>query len=195
MSRVRAPQAGSERHARLPEAYWRQLASVRVPGADQHIDLVLVGPSGVHVVLDDPVQAPHPATVPGVRTGPEDAASRAAAAAAGVVGLLPSRYRDAVLAEVRLRGTADVGMHVGTTLVASPDVLARTWRERQRVLSTSEVVVVSRMLDERLERVDELPPASPWWTRWWSRCLAGAAVLAGTGAAAMALDLVTVPWP
>lgn len=187
MSRVRAPQTGPERHERLPASHWRQLDGVRVPGSDQRLDLVLVGPSGVHIVLDEPAQGRGSASVPSVRTGPEDAAARATVAGAAVAGLLPERYRQAVLPEVRLHGTADVGMLVGTALVASPDVLARTWRERRRVLSTSEVAVVSRLLDERLEIVEDAPAPASWWTRRWTRWVAGAAALAGAGAAAATL--------
>lgn len=196
MSRERARHAVPEHHAQLPAAYWTRLEDVRVPGTLVPIHLVLVGPSGVHVVLDDPGPAEVTTAVPRARTGPEEAARTAAEAAAGVAALLPARYQHTVLPEVRLLGTSEVAVDVGTVLVGSPDVLWQSWRHRTRVLSTSEVAVVAGLLGRRLEPVVEA--SAPTRSRWARsrRWLVGAAALAGAAAVTTwgMPDLASVPW-
>lgn len=185
MSRERARHAAPEHHAQLPAAYWTRLEDVRLPGTREPIDLVLVGPSGVHVVLDDPALPQASTAVPRARTGPEDVARRAADAAAGVALLLPLRYRHTVLPELRLLRSSEVAVDVGAVLVGSPDVLWQAWRHRARVLSTSEVVVVGGLLARSLEpNVEATAPKASRWrrTRPW---LVGAATLAGAAAVTM----------
>lgn len=192
MARERERQVGPAYQAPLPAAYWTRLADVRVPGTAVVIDLVLVGPSGVHVVLDHPDDPLLSTAVPRARSGVEDAMQRAAHASAAVATLLPERYRSAVLAEVCLLGTTGVVLDMGSVLIGSADVLWQTWRHRARVLSTSEVAVVAGLLDRRLERVaDEPPPRRSLWSRSW-RWLTGAAA---AGAAAVSVwGVPEVPW-
>jgi hypothetical protein len=182
-----------QRGEQLPAAYWPQLESVRVPGSPDRIDLVLVGPSGVQVVIDRPerrraVVAPTSDATADL----QDAARRAEAAAAAIAEILPARYRLTVTAAVRLLGDTEVAVTVGGVEAASPDVLRHMWRQRPRVLSTSEAGVVSGLLRQRLE---PCPAASPGrqsrWRGWRTRCLIGASVV--TGAAAVALG-ATSPW-
>lgn len=148
----------------LSSSYWTQLTHVRVPGSDERIDLVLVGPSGVHVVTDRPGQP----TADGHGTPDLDAAARLAAdAAVAVAGLLPERYRNVVSSAVCLPGATEVGVSVGLVLAASPDVLRHTWRHQPRLLSTSEAAALARLLQARL-----LPcpvPVPPRTGRWWRR--------------------------
>lgn len=174
-----------QRVERLPATHWTSLKSVRWPGsADGWIDEVLVGPSGIHVVLDAPLQPA--STAPG---GPdravlEEAAGRAAAAAAAVAELLPDRYRRVVTPAVCLTDAVDVGTEVGAVLAASPGVLRHSWRHRPWVLSTSEVHAVADRLRARLEPFPVEPPhSSPaaWSVR---RRLWLAGVVAAAGAAA-----------
>lgn len=192
MARERERQAQPVHQSQLPAAYWTRLEGVRVPGTAVVIDLVLVGPSGVHVVLDHPDEPLLSTAVPRARSGVEDAMQRAADASAGVAELLPERYRPAVLAEVCLLGTSGVVVDMGAVLVGSGDVLWQAWRHRARVLSTSEVAVVAGLLDRRLERVaDEPPPRRSLWSRSW-RWLTGAAA---AGAAAVSVwGVPEVPW-
>lgn len=185
MARERARHAAPALQAQLPAGYWTRLEDVRLPGTREPIDLVLVGPSGVHVVLDDPGQPPASTAVPRARTGPEDVARRAADAAAGVALLLPVRYRHTVLPEVRLLQSSEVAIDVGAVLVGSPDVLWQAWRHRTRVLSTSEVAVVGGLLARSLEPVEEATVLRPSWWRRPRPWLVGAAALAGAAAATM----------
>jgi hypothetical protein len=151
----------------LPASHWRRYPAVRWPGTtEDRIDEVVVGPSGVHVVLrargDETPQAACP------EGSPVDAASGAADA---VAGLLPARYRDRVHPELRLDDTQDVASRVGRVLLASPPVLEHIWRSGPRVLSTSEVDDLRHRLDAALEPLAvETPPAPRWrWLRWRPR--------------------------
>ena len=151
----------------LPVSHWRRYPAVRRPGTTEgRIDEVVVGPSGVHVVLrargDETQQAAGP------QGSPVDDASGAADA---VAGLLPARYRDRVHPELRLDDTRDVASRVGRVLLASPPVLEHIWRSAPRVLSTSEIDDLRHRLDVALEPlVVETPPVSRWhWLRWRPR--------------------------
>jgi len=151
----------------LPASHWRRYPAVRWPGTTEaRIDEVVVGPSGVHVVLrahgDETQQAGCP------QGSPVDAASGAADA---VAGLLPARYRDRVHPELRLDDTQEVASRVGRVLLASPPVLEHIWRSAPRVLSTSEIDDLRLRLDAALEPLDvETPPVSRWrWLRWRPR--------------------------
>lgn len=165
----------------LPATYWTRIEHVRVPGGTDRIDLVVVGPSGVHVVLDRPgaTDGRSRRTAPGtpeVGAGDlEETVQGATAAAAAVAALLPARYRRVVAPAVCLRGTTASGDTVGTVLAASPDVLRHAWRHGPRVLSTSEATVIAGLLRHRLEPFP-LPPAAGggrWWRRWARRLRPG----------------------
>ena len=127
---------------------------------------MVVGPSGVHVVLGAHGDETEQATCP--EGSPVDAAVRAADA---VARLLPARYRDRVHAELRLDDTRDVATRVGRVLLASPPVLEHIWRSGPRVLSTSEIDDLRHRLDAGLEPLAvETPPVSRWsWLRWRPR--------------------------
>lgn len=175
----------------LPDRYWTRLEERRVPVGPGRIDLVLVGPSGVHVVIDQraDVVADLVAT-----------ARRASAAGAAVADLLPGRYRTAVVTEVRLLGARGRAVEItvesstGTVCAASPDLLEQVWRCRPRVLSTSEAAVVAGLLRERLlpDPVDGRSGLRPWWRRRRVLVAAGLAT-AAAGAAAVTVGDMT-PW-
>src|SRR4051812_21081684 len=132
----------------LPAQYWTSLTSLRWPGSPHlRIDEVLIGPSGIHVVLQQPVPARETqAAAIGAHHEFETAAGLAAAGAAAVGDLLPVRYREVVSPAVRLTDTHDVGLSIGTVLVASPGVLRHAWRHGPRVLSTSEATEIAGRL-------------------------------------------------
>ena len=150
----------------LADSHWRRYPPVHWPAAEdpvdgaaeRRIDEVVVGPSGVHVVLASP----------GATVGDPDMAE-AARAAAAVGALLPPRYRGRVRPELRLHDDAgDVATWHEDVLLASPRALEHVWRYGPRLLSTSEIAEVSRWLDKRLEPVVEAVPAvsGRWWLRW-----------------------------
>jgi hypothetical protein len=145
----------------LPDSHWRRYRNVRRPGSSLRIDEVVVGPSGVHVVLECPGGTVGDPLVP-----------VAAGAAEGVAGLLPVRYRARVRPELRLAEDAgDVATWHDDVLLASPRALEHTWRYGPRVLSTSEIAEVSRWLDARLEVVPVAAP--PAQRRRWLRLRRG----------------------
>lgn len=150
----------------LPDSHWRRYPPVHWPAADRgadgglqrRIDQVVVGPSGVHVVLASPV-----ATV----ADPD--VTSAARAGEAVAALLPPRYRGRVRPELRLHEDAgDVATWHEDVLLASPRALEHVWRYGPRLLSTSEIAEVSRWLDARLEPVVEPVAAASRrrWLRW-----------------------------
>jgi hypothetical protein len=177
----------------LPATYWTLLQGVRWPGRpDRRIDEVLVGPSGVHVVLHRPVTSA--AADRGEGHDLEEAADRAAAAAGAVADLVPERYRPAVTPAVCLTDTTEVGFGVGGVFAASPDVLRHSWRHQPRVLSTSEADALAERLRARLEPFPVEPSrssAGAWW-RWRRLWLAG--VLTATGAVAALAAGAAQPW-
>ena len=184
-----------QRVEQLPARHWTLLKTVRWPGhPDRRIDEVLVGPSGVHVVLHRPGQLTSTASDGTDRDRLEDAAGRAAAAAVAVAGLLPDRYRRVVAPAVCLTDTMDVGLSVGAVLAASPGVIRHTWRHRPRVLSTSEAEAIADCLQASLEPFPVEPaqsPGAPWWGWRWP-WLAGI-VAATAGVAAFAVGAAQ-PW-
>lgn len=156
----------------LSAVYWTQFTNVRVPGSHDRIDLVLVGPSGVHVVTDRPGQPTLSASTSGATADLDEAARLSAEAAVAVAALLPDRYRRAVTSAVCLPGATEVGVSVGLVLAASPDVLQHTWRHQARLLSTSEAATLSALLRARLQPcpVDVATTRRRWWRRspsWW----------------------------
>lgn len=157
----------------LPVTHWTLFQCVRWPGRpDRRVDEVLVGPSGVHVVLHRPGQLTSTA-VNDDGTDLDEAVGCAAAAAVAVADLLPGRYRRAVMPAVCLTDTVDVGLHVGAVAAASPGILRHSWRHQPRVLSTSEVHAIARTLRADLEPFPVEPRRSPprttrrGWRRLW----------------------------
>lgn len=178
----------------LSAPYWTRLSHVRVPDGQDCIDLVLVGPSGVHVVIDRPAPLDDLAATGGTDAELEDLAQRAISAAEAVVERLPVRYRPVVTAEVSLAGLTETALGFGVALVASPDVLQHVWQHRPQTLSTSEAAAVTRLLRDRLEPFPVQTtqrPASWWRSRRWMITAAAAA----TGVAAGVAAAVTVGMP
>jgi len=168
MTRDHTRRAASVRPAQpLATAYWTQLTNVRVPGSPDRIDLVLVGPSGVHVVTDRPGQPIVSASTNDTTADLDEAARLAAESAVAVAGLLPDRYRHAVTSAVCLPGATEVGVSVGLVLAASPDVLRHTWRHQPRLLSTSEAATLAGLLRARLQPcpVEAASTRGRWWRR------------------------------
>jgi hypothetical protein len=184
-----------QRVEQLPATYWTQFTTVRCPGRpDRRIDEIVVGPSGISVVLNLPGHPPATGASTCGWADLEEAARRASAAAEAVADLLPDRYRGAVTPAVCLTDTLDVGFSVGAVFAASPSVLRHASRHQPRVLSTSEADAMAHRLRATLEPFPVEPPASPaaaWW-RWRRLWLAGAAVATGVGAALAAG--ATPPW-
>lgn len=155
----------------LPASHWTVFDAVRWPGHPEgRIDEVVVGPSGVHVLLHQeqsagvrgPLRAEHP-----VVTRSRDAAD-------AVAGLLPSRYRDALRPVVCLCITNDIGEVVDGVRLASPEPLRFALRHQPRVLSTSEVAEVSARLRLALTPypAPSVPPAVRSLRRVWLRSAA-----------------------
>jgi hypothetical protein len=173
----------------LPAQYWTSLTSLRWPGSPHlRIDEVLIGPSGVHFVLQQPAAArtTH-AAADGADDELENAATLAAAGAAAVGDLLPVRYRNLVSPAVRLTDTQDDALSIGTVLVASPGVLRHAWRHGPRVLSTSEATEIAGRLRAVLEPFPIEPPTETK-RRWRWRRPAPAVTRASAGPPARALQ-------
>ncbi len=189
--------ASDAQHAEpFPARYWTQLTDVRVPGSADRIDLVLVGPSGVHVVIDRPGSSPTLSAADGPDTDLQQAVRRAAAATAAVADLLPLRYRHVVTSEMSLGGLTGTVLSFGEVSACSPDVLRQAWRHRARTVSTSEATVIARLLRDRLEPfpVEPAPRGRAWWRRRsWRWVIAGAAAI--TGVAAGVAATVGLPMP
>lgn len=154
----------------LPTSHWTVFDAVRWPGhPEDRIDEVVVGPSGVHVLLHQEQSA-------GVRGSlqAEEIVTRSRDAADAVVGLLPSRYRDALRPMVCLCGTNDIGEVVDGVRLASPEPLRFALRHQPRVLSTSEVAEVSARLRLALTPypAPAAPPAVRSLSRLWLRAAA-----------------------
>jgi len=172
----------------LPTSHWTVFDAVRWPGhPDDRIDEVVVGPSGVHVVVHQQV----PAEVGASALAEHPVAARSREAADAVAALLPSRYRDALRPVVCLCGTDDIGEVVDGVRLASPEPLRFALRHQPRVLSTSEVAEVSARLRLALTPYPApvAPPAARRLRRLWLRSAA-----AGIAVAAVATVLLeTVP--
>ena len=194
MSRDLAQRAPAYQHEeRLPAAYWTAFENVCLPGRLERLDLVVVGPSGVHVVARCPSPADTPAASRHVPGDADEAAGRAATAALVLEDLLPDRYRRVVTPAVRLDGQAEVALSVAGVFTASPDVLRHAWQHGPRVLSTSEARAVAEVLRAHLRPMPLPPPARrAGWRQHPRRWLLGVAALAGA-AAAVAAGLPS-PW-
>lgn len=154
----------------LPTSHWTVFDAIRWPGhPEDRIDEVVVGPSGVHVLLHHEQSA-------GVRGSlqAEEIVTRSRDAADAVGGLLPSRYRDALRPVVCLCGTNDIGEVVDGVRLASPEPLRFALRQQPRVLSTSEVAEVSARLRLALTPypAPAAPPAIRSLRRLWLRAAA-----------------------
>jgi len=179
----------------LPVTYWTLLQGVRWPGRpDRRIDEVLVGPSGVHVVLHRSGPLTPATDARGEGHELAEAADRAAAAAGAVATLVPERYRPAVVPAVCLTDTTEVGYGVGGVFAASPEVLQHSWRHQPRVLSTSEAEALAERLRARLEPFPAEPSRSTAgaWRRWRRLWVLG--VLTATGAVAALAAGTAQPW-
>jgi hypothetical protein len=156
----------------LPATHWTVFGPVRWPGRDSgRIDEVVVGPSGIHVIVH-------------VREAQAAAVTRTEAHAAGaaVAGLLPSRYHQAIRPAACLCQTEDVSDVVDGVRLSSPVPLRHALRHQSRVLSTSEVAGISRRLELGLVRYpDEAPSAPRRLRRTWLR-LAAASTTAAAAA-------------
>lgn len=188
MSRELARRGSAGRRVeQLPAEYWTLLTRVRWPGRpDRLVDEVLVGPSGVHVVLHRPGRPTSTETNSSSEGADlEEAAVHAGDAAVAVAALLPHRYRRVVTPAVCLTDTDEVGYSVGDVFAASPGVLRHSWRHGPRVLSTSEADAIADHLRAHLEKfpVESRSAAATWW-RWRRLWLAGVlTTTTGVGAA------------
>ena len=142
----------------LPAPAWRHWHDVLAPCSDGSwvpVDTVVLGPTGVHVVVHQ-------------GAGPGPGTTEAAAAADAVRTALPGRYRHVVTAALLVGGAGDpdpVGMLEGDVVVASTPVLVEAIRTKPRVLSRSETGVVAAMLARDLApRVPDVPHRG-WWAR------------------------------
>jgi len=196
MSRELARRGSAERRIeQLPAEYWTLLTRVRWPGRpDRRVDEVLVGPSGVHVVLHRPGQPTSTASSGSEGIDLEETAARAAAVAVAVADLLPHRHRSIVTPAVCLTDTVEVGFSVGDVFAASPGVLRHAWRHRPRVLSTSEADAIAERLRARLEPFPVESPRSAAATWWGWRRLWLAGVLTATGVGAVLAVGAAQPW-
>lgn len=140
---------------RLPLAApaWTQWHDVVVPVADgttTPVDAVVLGPTGVHVVLRRPAGvADHAAAV---------------SAAAAVIAVLPGRYRGVVTAALVDESVGD-GVVVDGVVVATTPGLVDSVRLRPRVLSRSETGVVAATLSRVLTPQVVPAPRGGLWNR------------------------------
>jgi hypothetical protein len=169
----------------LPASHWTVFDAVRWPGRpEERIDEVVVGPSGVHVLLHHREAAG--TTVP---TGAIARAHAAAEAAEAVARLLPGRYRPVLRPAICLCDTTDLAEVVDGVRLASRDPLRFALRHQPRVLSTSEVAEISRRLQLALTPypAEPTPPAVRSLRRLWLR--SAAAALTAAAAATLVLQV------
>lgn len=164
---------------------WRRFPAPCLRGDPARlVDEVVVGPSGVHVVMHTDVMG----TTTADTTTVHACAATASRAAEAVADLLPPRYRGAVrplVCACRVRGTGRV---VGAVPVLAAEACRHTLEHAPRVLSTSEVQRVSGLLDAVL--APEPGARAPRTSRrllWWSAGGATAAGLAAVGGATAAV--------
>ncbi len=168
----------------LPRSHWRLFERVRRPGGDDLVDQVVVGPSGVYVVLrrggGTLTDAPLHAQVAEARVGAE-----------ALRPLLPARHQQALRPAVVLEsnGEPEVAEDCDGVLVASPATLLHIMRHTTRVLSTGEVTRLADLLESRLELVP-LPPAPARRRSRKRLVLVAAAVSSAVAAAAVAVEQV-----
>lgn len=181
--------------ARLPEHHWRQFHRVRCPGSAmatgqtgvgdprpervEVIDRVLVGPSGIYVILTVGAGTPAPLL-----------SAQSAAAAVGAV--LPARYRSRVKPVV-VRDEDPRAEWYDEVLVTSYDTLEHIARSTAVVLSTSEVAEVVHRLGTELEELPVVPLERR--RRWYTRKpvlagMVGAVVAAAAGAVAYSSEIL-----
>lgn len=150
---------------------------------DEQVDELVVGPSGVYVVVHTDRGRHGVAGTKAART----AAPRHCADAAGRFGealaaVLPPRYQRSVRPLVCACGVSNAGLVVGAVPVLAADACRHTLVHAPRVLSTSEVQRVASLLQSVL-----LPQPGPETSRRAGRRLlrwsAGAAATAAAAAA------------
>ena len=167
----------------LPTSHWTVFEPVRWPGRfEERIDEVVVGPSGVHVVLHHEAPDPDLSASPSIVT-------RAREAAEAIGALLPGRYRESLRPAVCLCATRDVAEPADGVQVTSPEPLRHALRHQPRVLSTSEITEVSARLRLALTPYP-CPPAAPAvrsLRRLWLRT--AAAALATAAAATLLVEI------
>lgn len=157
----------------LPETHWRQLQNARrLQRAQDSIDHVVVGPSGVNVIAYWPSGFVDDA-----------AARRTVADTADVVrDLLPDRYRSRVNPIGCHLSDEPVAEVVDGVMVTSLLAVEQIVRSSPLLLSTSEVSEVFGLLQARLEPVPAVPAGS---RSRWRRRLAGLTAAAAATAAGM----------
>jgi hypothetical protein len=157
----------------LPAPHWTVWDPVRWLGRENdRIDEVVVGPSGVHVILHRGGQ------FGGIAGGVE-----AVAAAASVAALLPARYHHALRPAVCLCPTEDVAEVVDGVRLLSPSPLSHAIRHQPRVLSTSEVSGISGRLRIGLVPYPaETPASNRRLNGVWVRVAAATATMAAAAA-------------
>lgn len=157
---------------RLPASHWTHLRCERPVGAPgPQVDDVLVGPSGVYVVVRRP-------------GGLEIDVAAARSGAAWVSGLLSERYRRRVVPVLCMQDDDPVAERRGDVLVTGITTLEHVVRSSPVVLSTSEVSGLGSRLAGSLGQA----PAAPERPR--RRPLPVAALLCAASTAAIAC----VPW-
>lgn len=166
---------------RFPASHWKHLHRVRSPQApaDVTIDHLLVGPSGIYVVVRRP--------------GALEIDLQAARAAAGSVGaLLSDRYRHRVAPVLCVDDDDPIAERHGEVLVTGFSTLEHIARSSPVVLSTSEVNGLGTCLGDKL---DPLPVVPREKRRRWKpfALLAGAAATAAMAAGLLyGVDLDTL---
>lgn len=178
----------STRLSALARERHRELRDVCLPDdRSRRIHRVLVCPSGVHVVVGQPL------------TGPpsQEVLDGCVSSAAGVSAALPARYRDRVRPVLCCSEDEPIADLVGSVLVTSTTTLEHIIRSSPVVLSTSEVLGITARLGAALE-IYPVEPAGGRG-RWRAlRRLGFAAAAVGAAAAAAAvfgLDVAQLPAP
>lgn len=173
----------------LSTSHWRTVVSPRLAGHSTHLaDELVVGPSGVHVVV-------HARTGATARDLPSLRSSADAASHAGevVAGLLPTRYRRVVRPLVCACRASDTGTVVAAVPVLAAGACRHTVLHAPRVLSTSEVQRVAHLLEPVLAPGPGAGPTARASRRllWWSF---GAVTTAAATVSAMAAGGGSTPW-
>lgn len=169
---------------------WPRLCDVRCPDRpSQTIDELVVGPSGLHVVL----HASGVATNGSGEGWLRECAVTTLDAATAVGEVLPTRYATTVRPSVCLCSATDTGVVLAGVPVLSPDAWRHMAVHAPRLLSTSEITLVTTWLHERLEVVP--PPApSPAGRRGRHARWAVSGGVAAAVMAAVASGAVPLPW-
>jgi hypothetical protein len=159
---------------RVPQDRWRELIRVRLPAHPElAVDGVLVGPTGIFVVVD--VASGSPVA---------EAASVARRSSEAVAELLPGRYRHELRPVALVRAGPASAETVDGVLVATAQAFDHVRRASASVLSSSEVVQVFGCLDRGLVPQPGLPVVASSRSPL-RRTLLASAVAAAVAAAAL----------